>query len=173
MSTQFTITEATKADCDAISVIAKKTFSETFGHLYRPENLAAHLALKFSPEFFETALEAGDTLLLLKENDLLVGYSQVGHVSLPVKGAIPKGAQELHRVYIDKAHQNRGYGKQTMVYIFNMPRMQTAPIIYLGVWEENLGAQALYKHYGFEVVGKYLYQVVDQYDHEFIMARKR
>jgi ribosomal protein S18 acetylase RimI-like enzyme len=166
-------TEATKDDCATIAALAAKTFSDTFGHLYRPENLAAHLAEKFSAEYFVQALEEGNTLLMLKDKDALIGYAKVGKVELPVKGKIPNGAQEIHRVYIDKSQQGKGLGKALMLHILSLPRITTAPVVYLGVWEENRRAQALYEQYGFGPVGNYLYHVGDQTDREIIMARVR
>lgn len=166
-------TEATKEDCAAIATLASKTFIDTFGHLYTDVNRDRHIAEKFSAEYFERSLDAGDTLLMLKDKDALIGYAKVGHVGLPVKPPIPQGAQEIHRVYIDKAHQGKGLGKAMMLHILSLPRITTAHRVYLGVYEENVTAQALYKQYGFEPVGKYLYQVGDQFDREIIMALKR
>lgn len=167
------IHEATKADCAAVATLAAKTFADTFGHLYRPENLQAHLAEKYCPEFFEQTLDAGDTLLTLHEGNALVGYAKIGRLALPVKPPIPKGAQEIHRVYVDKTYQGRGLGKALMLHILSLPRIVTAPAVYLGVWEENLRAQHLYTRYGFEPVGKYLYHVGDQSDREIIMVRQK
>ena len=76
-------------------------------------------------------------------------------------------------MYVDKEYQGRGLGKALMLHILSLPRIATASMVYLGVWEENIRAQSLYRQYGFEPVGKYLYQVGDQYDREIIMARKR
>ena len=166
-------TEATLADCPAVAALAQKTFVETFGHLYRPENREAHIAEKFSEAFFHQALESGDTILMLHDDARLIGYAKVGHVALPVKPAIPRGAQEIHRVYIDKEFQGRGLGKALMLHILSLPRIAAASAVYLGVWEENLRAQHLYTLYGFEPVGRYLYQVGDQSDNEIIMARTR
>jgi ribosomal protein S18 acetylase RimI-like enzyme len=166
-------TEATHDDCKAIAKLAAKTFVDAFGHLYKPENLLQHLLQKFSAEFFTHALESGNTILMLKNADTLIGYAQVGHLALPVKPPVPKGAQEIHRVYIEKSFQGRGLGKALMLHILSLPRITTASCVYLGVWEENLRAQALYTQYGFEPVGRYLYQVGDQSDREIIMARTR
>lgn len=165
-------TEATKDDCAAVAKIAAKTFIDTFGHLYTDANREQHIAEKYTPEFFAQSLDAGDTLLMLKDAGTLIGYAKVGHVGLPVKPPIPLGAQEIHRVYIDKAYQGKGLGKAMMLHIMSLPRITTAKIVYLGVYEENMTAQALYKQYGFAPVGRYLYQVGDQYDREIIMARK-
>ncbi len=170
---QPVITEATKTDCAAIAQVATQTFIDTFGHLYTAANREQHSAEKFSPDYFSQALDAGDTVLMLQYEGQLIGYAKVGHVGLPVKAPIPDGAQEITRVYIDKAFHGRGFGKALMLHILSLPRIVTAPVVYLGVWEENLKAQALYQQYGFSPVGRYLYQVGDQFDNEIIMARKR
>lgn len=170
---QHNIIEATAADCEALAAVAGRMFNETFGHLYRPENLFQHLLQKFGAEFFRSALAQGDTLLMIKDGERIIAYAKVGHLGLPVKPPIPKGAQEIHRVYVDKEYQRSGFGKALMIHILNLPRITTAPVVYLGVWEENVKAQALYTQYGFQPVGKYLYQVGDQYDQEIIMARVR
>ena len=166
-------TEATQDDCDAVAALAQKTFIDTFGHLYRPENREAHVAQKFSAVFFREALAAGNTILMLHDAGKLIGYAKVGHLALPVKPPIPRGAQEIHRVYVDKEFQGRGLGKAMMLHILSLPRIASAAAVYLGVWEENVRAQHLYTLYGFEPVGKYLYQVGDQSDQEIIMARMR
>lgn len=166
------ITEATKADCEKVADLAAKTFSDAFGHLYRPENLAYHLLTKCSPEYYEQSLDAGDTILMLHQQDKLIGYAKVGRVEVPVK-PLPRGAQEIHRVYVDKEFQGKGFGKQLMLHILSMPRIATAPAVFLSVYEANVRAQSLYTQYGFSKVGHYLYQVGDQYDNEMIMAKTR
>jgi diamine N-acetyltransferase len=167
-----TITHATHADCDAISVLAAKTFAATFGYLYTLDNLNAHLTSQCSAAYFCAGLDAGDTLLMMKDGDQLIGYGKVGRVGLPVAPPIAAGAVEIHRVYIDLSYQGRGLGKELMVYMLSLPQVRLAPITYIGVWEENLRAQALYAQYGFKQVGRYLYHVGTQSDRELIMARQ-
>lgn len=167
------ITPATQADCESIARLAAKTFTDTFGHLYRPENLLHHLLHKYSAAFFEEALVKGDTLLLAKCDDQLIGYAKLGQVELPLAAPPPRGALEIQRVYIDHAFHGHGFGKALMLHLLALPHVAHAPALYLGVWEENLRAQALYASHGFKPVGKYLYQVGDQYDQEIIMERRR
>jgi ribosomal protein S18 acetylase RimI-like enzyme len=167
------IRDATPEDCAEVARLAARTFADTFGHLYQPHNLLHHVMSKCSEDYFREHLERGDSLLLLHLDGVLTGYAKVGHVDLPVKPPLPSGAQELHRLYVIKEQQGKGLGKALMVALMNLPRLQVAPAIYLGVWEENHRAQALYHQWGFNAVGKYLYQVGDQYDQEIIMARMR
>ena len=163
---------ATEKDCEAVGDIATRTFIETYGELYRPENLAQHVIKTCSAEYFRAALKAGDNIILLHDAGKLIGYGKVGQMRLPYKDA-PKGSQEIHRVYVEKAQQGRGFGKKLMFELMALPRITTAPASYLSVYEKNLIAQGLYAHYGFAPVGRYMYQVGDQYDPEIIMGRVR
>ena len=80
------IIQANSEDCEALAPFAARMFTHTFGHLYRPENLADHLARAYSAATFREALAAGDTILLMKSGDAILGYAKVGHVALPVLG---------------------------------------------------------------------------------------
>lgn len=164
---------ATRADIATLAALATDTFTETFGASYHPEDLAAHHAEKNSVAYFTAAFEAGDTIILVEENGAAVGYGKLGKVELPVKPRPAPGGVEIHRVYIRATHQGRGLGRALMLQLLADARVQHAPVLYVGVWQENLRAQALYRHYGFEIIGEYLYPVGQHKDHEFIMARKR
>ena len=169
----FTVTHATKDDCAAVSALAAKTFVANFGYLYTTENLAGHLEKTCSTAHFREGLAAEDVVLLAHLDGELVGYAKLGRVKLPLTTPAPQGAVEIHRLYVDKAHQGRGFGKALMLAIFALPLVQAAPAIYLGVWEHNLQAQGLYAHYGFKPSGHYLYAVGTQFDREVIMTRPR
>ncbi len=166
------IREATQADVEALAEISARTFTESFGHLYRPENLASHLLKHSSVAYFRDALAAGDTLFVQEQDGKLVGYGKVGQMSLPYDKA-PRGAQEIQRVYVDKAYHGQGLGKEMVFAMMALPRMENAPAIYLSVYEKNLIAQGLYAHYGFKPVARYQYQVGDEFDPEIIMGRVR
>ena len=43
--------------------------------------------------------------------------------------------------------------------------------LWVGVWNENFGAQRFYARYGFEKAGDYLFPVGRTNDHEFIFRR--
>jgi ribosomal protein S18 acetylase RimI-like enzyme len=167
------IRHAEMADCEAIAQLAARTFTDAFGHLYRPENLLHHILQKCSADFFSKSLARGDTILMLQQEGVLVGYAKAGRVDLPLSSPASKGAQEIHRLYIDAPHQGKGLGKTLMIALLALPHLATAPELYVGVWQENLRAQQLYTQYGFRAVGKYLYAVGDQYDPEIILCKKR
>ena len=167
----WTITEASFDDCASLADFAAKSFTDTFGHLYRPENLAAYLLSHTSVARFQQTLEEGDKVLLLSSGERLIGYAQAGKLLLPLPTAPPPGAQELQRLYLDRSVQGQGLGAKLLTAALVLPQMRNAPVLYLGVWEENWRAQKLYKAHGFQEIGDYPYPVGDQIDRELIYAR--
>ena len=51
------IRRATPADADALSVLARECFTQTFGHLYTAEDLTAFLDQAYSPAVLRAELE--------------------------------------------------------------------------------------------------------------------
>lgn len=158
---------ATPDHIPALARLAQQAFTETFGHLYSQENLAAHLNSSCSEAFFANALQQGDTILLACDGDTAVGYAKYGAVGLPVEFH-PEDA-ELHRLYVLQSHQGQGVGARLMDAA--LAAMSAAPVIYLGVWEENYKARKFYANYGFEDFGTYLYYVGRHVDNELILRR--
>ena len=62
-----TIRRATLADAEALSRIGAETFTETFSHLYPPEDLAAFLEAAYAVEKSRRDLEDPDKAVWLVE----------------------------------------------------------------------------------------------------------
>jgi ribosomal protein S18 acetylase RimI-like enzyme len=164
----------TAADIPALSALAVDTFSETFGHLYPPEDLRAFLNKHYTPDAL-TAEMAGERQfwrMLLDDNGLAVAYVQCAPVSLPRPDARPDQEGEIKRLYVRQSAHGLGLGKQLMHLALEHFAAQygDAPQ-WIGVWSENLRAQGLYGSYGFEMVGEYQFRVGQTLDDEFILRR--
>lgn len=153
----------------AIELLARSTFTATFGHLYTPDNLQAHLAKTCSAHFFAGELSGNSSIDVARIGNQLVGYIKYGAVGLPVEHG--DRDMEIHRLYIDEGQQGHGIGKQLMDRALENPAVRSAPNLFLGVWENNHKAQVFYRRYGFRPVGQYLYYVGDHADREIIMQR--
>jgi diamine N-acetyltransferase len=147
----MTIRRATRDDIKSISEISTKTYVDAFGHTFTPEELEKRLDMR-SVDFYSKVFDK-DTILLAEEHDQIVGYIQFGDVTFEMEG-ITKEDQELQRLYVLADHQGRGIGKALIEKALLDPRLKNAPRLYLDVWEENQGAQKLYKSFGFKEVGK-------------------
>ncbi|HVZ29029.1 MAG TPA: N-acetyltransferase [Asticcacaulis sp.] len=164
----------TAADLSALSALATETFSETFGHLYPPEDLRAFLARHYTSEALAAEM-AGDKQFwrMIRDDDsAAVAYVQCAPVGLPHPAARPDSEGEIKRLYVHSRAQGAGLGKQLMALALDHFAAQygDAPQ-WIGVWSLNHRAQALYKSYGFEKVGEYQFPVGGTLDDEFILRR--
>ncbi len=158
----------------ALSHLASETFTETFGFLYPPEDLAAFLQTSYALENLvaEVANTKDFWRIVLDDEDLAVGYLQCGPVGLPHVEANAQTQGELKRIYVRASHQGKGLGKTLMALALDHLKMANgAAPQWIGVWSQNHKAQALYASYGFEKVGEYQFKVGKTLDDEFILRR--
>ena len=158
-------------DAEALARIGSDTFVETFGHTYRREDLDRHLLSSFSKEALEEELASpGVEFRIALSGRRMVAYAKIGPVRLPVDTG-GREALELHRLYVRTSEQGIGVGRILLTWAINRARQRGAQDMYLGVWQENEHAIAVYQSRQFEIVGEYKYRVGDQHDDEFIMKK--
>ena len=152
---ELRLRRAGPGDAATLSSLCARTFTETFGHLYPPEDLAAYLAEAYAVERQAQVLAHPDyAVWLLEDADgNALGHAAAGPCGLPHPEVAP-GDGELKRLYLVKGLQRAG------------PRT-----LWIGVWSENHGAQRFYARWGFARVGEYLFPVGRQRDLEFILRR--
>jgi GNAT superfamily N-acetyltransferase len=154
--------DAGSGDASSLSALGRATFIETFGHLYKPEDLAAFLA-NHSEEAWQEQLAASEIAVRIgEEAGQPVAYAKVGPVSLPV--AIKRPAIELRQLYVLKPWQGQGVATPLMAWVLAEARRRGAQDIYLSVWTENYRARRFYERYGFSYVAPYAFMVGNQAD---------
>ena len=172
---------ATLEDADALSALASTCFTQTFGHLYAPDDLDRFIHEAYSPEVLraELADPKRPTWLLFEELSMdaktapspahvdegsegtLIGYVTVCPAHLP-----HPEVKDLLREY-----QGGGRGSRMLEHALNWLEADGPQTLWIGVWSENYGAQKLYERYGFTKVGEYSFMVGDHADREFILRR--
>ena len=176
--TDLRIRLATEGDCaETLPKLARQTFSDTFGHLYPPEELEAYLSSAYEPSVLREEVRNPKNRLWIIEDQFnaAVAYVQVGPCGLPHPEASPLNF-ELKRMYIIKEYQARGLGRRLMElaleWALNPASGFTGPL-WVGVYSENPRAQALYSRYGFSKYGEYEFIVGKMRDKEFIFRKER
>ncbi len=101
----------------------------------------------------------------------MVAYCKIGPCKLPIETG-PGPALELHRVYVYQARQGVGVGRILLTWAIERARRRGAADLFLGVWQSNDRAIAVYESRGFENVGAYKFRVGDTLDDEHIMRLK-
>ena len=170
----FTIRRASPSDAVAVADLARETFVETFGYLYRPEDLAAFLKTSQSTTAYAPLLNdprvaiwvAGDAA------GALVGFLTAGPCKLPAPQREAM-AGEIRQLYLRASVQRDGLGTRLLVMALEWLAAQGHSPLYVGVWSGNLGAQRLYARYGFEKIGEYDFPVGSHLDREFIFRQRK
>ena len=162
---------ATPADAQALSKIARATFTETFGHLYPAEDLEPFLEEVYAPERMEAELaDPAKAAWLVEAEGAAVGHALAGPCDLPHPEVTP-ACGELKRLYLLKAHQGGGVGTRLLDTALAWLEASGARRLWVGVWSENYGAQRLYERRAFKKVGEYEFPVGRVRDREFILSK--
>ena len=170
--TQSAIRRAGPADASILAEIGARTFTETFGRLYPPEDLAAFLADAYG--LARTAADLDDpakAAWLAEAGGQAIGLAQAGPCALP-HPEVSASCGELKRLYLLPAWQNGGLGARLFAEAMAWLRRAGPRDVWIGVWSENLGAQRFYARRGFRKVGEYGFPVGRRVDHEFILRRE-
>lgn len=157
-------------DAALLAEVSRKSFAETFGHLYAEEDLRAFLAKLSEPAWTEELEDPRIRVRIAEEDGKAGGFAKLGPVSLPVDPVVP--AAELRQLYLLEPWQGRGIGRTLMDWALGQAKRGGAREIYLSVWAENFRAQRFYRSYGFTFVKPYAFMVGDQPDEDEIWVRE-
>lgn len=159
--------QATLQDAAAIDAVFRKSFCDTFAHLYRPEDLQAFLG-EFTLEAWAAELtDPGFAFLVAEAEGKVIGYVKLGPPALPVE---TRGSSvELRQLYLLKEWHGAGVARVLMDWALEEARARGGSELYLTVYTENGRAKRLYERYGFVEVGPYHFMVGTQADEDIIM----
>ena len=161
-------------DASALTAVGRETFTQTFGHLYPPQDLTAYLASAYTDEAYGRWIaDPAYGVWIAKDADRTVGYAVTGPCDLPHPD-VTKSCGELKRLYLLKDAQGSGTGGRLLDLCLETLG-QPGRRLWIGVWSENFGAQRLYGRHGFVKVGEYEMPIGEVRDRpetrEFILSR--
>jgi ribosomal protein S18 acetylase RimI-like enzyme len=163
----ITYRDAESGDAAALRELFAESFVETFGHLYRPADLAEFLDGN-SFDKWQTNLGDGDVAIRVAEMDGdLAGFIELAPKKLPYETQAP--AIELRRLYLRSDAHGRGIADELMTWALREAGGRGAREIVLSVYVDNHRARRFYERYGFEAVGKYDFMVGSQADEDLIL----
>lgn len=162
--------DATPDDAALMATLGARSFAETFGHLYTPENLAAFLLNHSEANWRDELSDPRFAVRIAEEDGTAIGFAKVGPPSLPFQPAGP--STELRQLYVLKPWQGAGVAAVLMDWVLDEAGRREARELYLSVFIDNLRAQRFYDRYGFEAVGRYDFMVGTHADEDIIMRLK-
>lgn len=168
MSARFRRAEA--EDAPALSHLGAETFTETFGHLYQPADLALFL-VNHGEDHWRQELDDPEFAVLIVESEEgeAIGYAKVGPPHLPFE---PRGtAVELRQFYLLEPWQGRGLADQMMQWVIDEAERRGGDDLYLSVFVDNHRARKFYERWGFIAEGRYAFMVGGHADEDVVMRR--
>jgi ribosomal protein S18 acetylase RimI-like enzyme len=164
---------ATLADAPALAKLGADTFVAAFGHLYRPEDLAAFLAEVHNPEAVAGEI-AGDecTHRLVEVEGSLVAFCKLRYPTKFGEYTDARNPIELGQLYALPAYTGSGIGAQLMDWALAHAREHSNDAVLLSVYAENFGAQRFYQRHGFGKIADITFRVGEHIDPEFLYELK-
>jgi len=160
--------DAMPADGPELAAMARRSFTDTFGTLYRQEDLAQFLDAAFGSSGLPADLtDPAYRVRVATDANTIVGYCKIGPVTFP--GDWPDSAIELHQLYILGDHHGAGLAPVLMDWALDQARLRGASEMILSVFVDNHRARRFYERYGFEEIGQYKFMVGEHEDDDRLM----
>jgi diamine N-acetyltransferase len=172
--TALTITYRTPhtEDALALSALGRQAFTESFGHLYKPEDLAAFLDEVHSVDMVRGEIAHPQRQYLVAEQDgAMVGYCKVTEDTTSDYDSGSKTMFELKQLYVLSAHHGSGVAQHLMDWVIEKAQAYNADEVILSVYSDNPRGQAFYKKYGFAHAADTIFMIGSQADHEFLYVK--
>lgn len=165
------IRRANRSDAELLTELGARTFVETFGADNSEDNMAAYLPMAFNTAQQSSELsDPRKSTFVAEIDEVAVGYAMLmsGEAAPEINGEKPI---ELVRLYVSKDCIGSGVGAALMQACLDEAASQDYQTIWLGVWENNLRAQAFYRKWEFVEVGMHVFQLGDDPQRDLLMQR--
>ena len=154
---------ATPADAEAIAMIGRQSFTDTFGVLFiHREDMIDYVDKTYSKQRVETSLQRSSNIYFLG----LVDDQPAGFAKLKINSSHPvinKPRQcELQRIYVLKEFHGCGIAQNLMSAIIDEAKKTDAQSLWLDVHIHNERAKKFYNRNGFLNAGDHRFTIGSQ-----------
>jgi diamine N-acetyltransferase len=158
---------AAPSDAHALAELGRRSFVETFGHLYSAEDLTAFLDNHSEESWAQELSDPAFAVRIGETGGKAVAYAKIGPPKLPFE---PRGtAVELRQFYLLSGWHGTGASREMMSWVIDEARRRGGDDLYLSVFIDNARARAFYAKYGFVEEGRYAFMGGDQADEDIVM----
>ena len=155
------------ADAPALSELGARTFTDTFGHLYQPDDIALFLQTHRPQAWAKELADPAFAVRVAEQGGRMIGYAKLGPPHLPFE---PRGeAAELRQLYVIEEHKGAGIARTLIDWVIEQARDRRADHLYLSVFTDNHRARRFYEKLGFEAEGSYAFMVGNHADEDIVM----
>ncbi|MDH7445739.1 GNAT family N-acetyltransferase [Aquimarina sp. 2201CG14-23] len=169
----ITIRIAGVQEASDISFLGKKTFDQSFGHLFRDRNdLTGYLETTFSIEKLHTSMVKSDNVYwIVYYGDVAVGYAKI-QLNSPSEFISSKKVCKLQKIYMLKEYLSMGIGAQLQEHIFDKVKTSGIEFIWLSVLKSNEKAVVFYKRNDYQIIGEHPFSIGKENFEFWVMSKK-
>lgn len=161
--------QPTPEDAAALAEIGRKTFVDTFAHLYSPENLELFVSTTYTHETAADDIANPDRLLRVVERDgKFIAYCKLGLTYGFEHDVGNRKVMELKQLYLLAEAQGTGIAQELMAWMREEAQARGFDAVALTVWSENYKAQRFYEKHGFAKWADTYFMVGNHRDDEYI-----
>lgn len=140
------INEVKPSEIAELSLLARRTYTDTFGSEFEPGDLDRYLEATVSVTRWRQYL-VHDQVMMAWNGAAAVGFIHFGRGE-------DKAEVVIHRLYVDKGAQGQGIGTCLLERALAHDDVKVAALVRIDVWENNHDARRLYERYGFRHEGR-------------------
>ncbi|MEM9078457.1 MAG: GNAT family N-acetyltransferase [Bacteroidota bacterium] len=154
------VVKATLDEATIIALLARVTFTETFGHFFSDRNdLLNYLENTFNVSKIEQSLaKSNNVFWLAYVNQLPVGYAKL-KIDSPSPFLEEKKVSQLQKIYVLKDFLSQKVGFALQDALLQEAKLLGREHIWLSVLEENKRAIGFYLKNDFTLIGKHNFQI--------------
>lgn len=171
---KVTIRFARIEDAALLAEIGQTSFYDAFHDHPKnaPEDMEIFINQAFGEKIQARELADEKTVYLIAEvAGEIAGYAKL-HKDAKEEMVTGEKCLEIARFYLLQNQIGRGVAGNLMQAILDFASANNFETIWLGVWEFNLRAQKFYQKWGFEHVGKHVFQLGNDPQIDWVWQRK-
>lgn len=156
----MTIIEADISHVDYLADFGSRSFIYAYQCTLPVAELRKYIAVAFAASALRKEIQDSLAIYFICQDSELnpCGYAKLIR-SQPPPCVSADNCIELQRLYVDSSYRGHGVGKRLEAHTESFAKKRNINVLWLRVWDGNVVAEKIYKHWGFERVGDELYQV--------------
>lgn len=169
----ISIKKATQTDAPVIALLARVTFTESFGHYFRDkQDIFDYFEKKFSVEKMKSSLQKENNVFWIAYwNDLPIGFLKLKKYS-PVESLGDKAVSQLQKIYLLKEFIGKRIGNELMKEAESYMLANNLRHMWLSVLIFNDIAIKFYTKNGFSQIGTQMYQIGKETFHYYVLYKQ-
>jgi ribosomal protein S18 acetylase RimI-like enzyme len=170
---EILIRKATEADASFVALLARVTFTETFGTYFRnPQDLLDYYNSTFSVSKFRSSIEKENNVFWIAfVDELPVGYAKMKKYSPSSQIPNVDKVSQLQKIYVLKDFLSMKIGEKLQYEIISECRSIGSHYVWLSVLNSNDRAIGFYKKHGFVAFGDLAFDIGKEH-FEYLAMKK-